>query len=177
MTSAPPGYRIGAPRPDELALLPQIEAEAATIFSPEDLVPGEEGLSLGVLRRAAEAGRVWVARSLAPPAPVGFALATLLDASAHLLEMDVLPAHGRRGVGRALVGHVADWARDQGFSALTLTTFRHVPWNGPFYRRLGFREMPARDVGPELRATLQQEAEHGLDPRKRVAMRLVLPAS
>ena len=29
---------------------------------------------------------------------------------------------------------------------MTLSTFRDVPWNGPFYRRLGFRELSRQEM-------------------------------
>ena len=77
-----------------------------------------------------------------------------------------------RGVGRALVHHVAEWSRASGFETLTLTTFRHLPWNAPFYASVGFAEIPERDRGPELREALAKEATNGFDPSKRVAMRL-----
>lgn len=48
------------------------------------------------------------------------------------------PEHGRRGIGGALVGSVCDWARASGIASVTLTTYREIPWNEPFYRRLGF---------------------------------------
>jgi GNAT superfamily N-acetyltransferase len=162
-----------------LAHLPQIEVEAASVFSAEDLAPELRayGLSVSFFENASAAGRVWVVRTLVPPEPVGFAAATLIDGSAHLFEMDVVPAHAGRGLGRALVVEVAEWARREGFPSVTLTTFRHLRWNGPFYARQGFSELAAAELGPELRAALDEEVEHGLDPAKRVAMRLDLRAA
>jgi len=172
----PAGYQLGRPLPGELTQLPRIELEAASVFPAEDLAPElrVEGLAVSFFEKATAAGRVWVVRTLAPPEPVGFATATLVDGSAHLYEMDVLPAHAGRGLGAALVAEVADWARREGFPSLTLTTFRHLPWNGPFYARQGFCEIAAAELGPELRAALAEEAERGLDPAKRVAMKLDL---
>jgi hypothetical protein len=45
-----------------------------------------------------------------------------------------------------------------------------VPWNAPFYARMGFEEMQPRDMTPELRALVEHEAANGLDPAKRVVM-------
>jgi GNAT superfamily N-acetyltransferase len=172
----PEGYEIGAAQPHELAALETIELEAATVVPLEDLSAElrQSGLPLSFFQEAADAGRLFVARSREPREPVGFGVAILLDASAHLHEMDVLPAHARRGLGRALVERVAQWARESGYPWLTLTTFRHLAWNAPFYARLGFVEIPAKDIGPELRHALDKEAEDGLDPVKRMAMRLDL---
>lgn len=174
MALAPLGYEIGPPREHELADLAGIEVAAAAMFPLEDLAPDrrEKGLPLAFFATVASAGRLWVARKLDPATPVGFAAVILLDGSAHLYEMDVLPGHGRRGVGRALVHHVAEWSRASGFETLTLTTFRHLPWNAPFYASVGFAEIPERDRGPELREALAKEATNGFDPSKRVAMRL-----
>ncbi len=51
---------------------------------------------------------------------------------------------------------------------MTLTTFADVPWNGPYYRRLGWRDLPAAELGPELAAIRRHEASLGLDawPRR-----------
>lgn len=70
-----------------------------------------------------------------------------------------------------LIDHVGRWAADQGLDALTLATFRTVPWNGPYYMRLGFREMTPEEITPGLAAVLADEAAHGLDPAERVCMR------
>jgi GNAT superfamily N-acetyltransferase len=178
VTHAPIGYRIEAARPDAVAALPAIELAAAARFSDQDIAPElrSHGLSSSFFAQAARAGRVFVALEEDSGDPVGFALATRVDGSAHLYEMDVLPEHGGRGLGRALVSAVAAWARSNGYATLTLTTFRHLPWNAPFYRKMGFEELDALACSPELADCLRAEAEHGLDPRKRVAMRLYLSA-
>ena len=70
---------------------------------------------------------------------VGFALMEACsDGDAHLLELDVKPAHGGRGIGRALISASVDWAFARGLRRLTLTTFRDIPFNAPFYARVGF---------------------------------------
>lgn len=105
---------------------------------------------------------------------MGFALLVPLDEHIHLEELDVHPDHGRRGLGRQLVQAVVEWAREAGYPAITLTTFRHLAWNAPFYRRLGFADMDQAALTRGLRALLKHEADSGLDPAKRVAMRRVL---
>ncbi len=174
--TVPVGYEINTFRRDELADLCGIEMAAAAMFPPEELPPElrEKGLPLSFFEEAASTDHLWVVRAVEPAALVGFAAVILLDGTTHLHEMDVLPAHGRRGIGRALVLHVAQWARVSGFCSLTLTTFRHLPWNAPFYASVGFVEIADADLGPGLRAVLAKEGEQGLDPRKRVAMRLDL---
>ncbi len=81
---------------------------------------------------------------------------------AHLEQLSVrLPEHGRRGVGTALVHAACEEARWAGHDSLTLCTYRDVPWNGPFYRRLGFSEDPAPP--PHLARIRRHEQDLGLD--------------
>jgi GNAT superfamily N-acetyltransferase len=103
---------------------------------------------------------------------VGYALAGEVGANAHLEEVSVHPDHGRRGVGEALVGAVFEWARARGHRAITLTTLESVPWNAPWYRKLGFRALAPEELTVELRALLAREAERGIGRApERVAMR------
>ena len=174
----PEGYAIERPRRDEIPLLSAIEAAAGALFPPEDLPPAlrEQTLPLSVLEEALEVGHLWIVRERESQAPVGYAAVSLIDGSPHLRQLDVLPEHGRRGLGAGLVLHVVHWARDEGFSWLSLTTFRHLPWNAPFYASLGFDPVPEFSQWTELRAVLDQQAAEGLDPAKRVAMVLDLAA-
>jgi len=170
----PGDYSIDLARADELASLPGIEDASSDLFPLEDIpleMREQAGLPLSFFEEARLADRLWVARGPEAGEPVGFAAAILIDGGAHLHQLSVLPAHGRRGLGRALVLQVASWARQEGFAALTLTTFRHLPFNGPFYEGLGFEPIPVAQQGPEIKAALAREAESGLDPGKRIAMR------
>lgn len=55
--------------------------------------------------------------------------------------------------------------------ALTLTAYTEVPWNGPYYERLGFRYLAAEEETPGLRAIRRHERAHGLDAWPRACMR------
>jgi GNAT superfamily N-acetyltransferase len=102
---------------------------------------------------------------------VSFALVKMLaDDLPHLEEIDVHPSHGRRGLGTALVRKVCEWATLRGHLMLTLTTFRAVAWNLPFYARLGFEEITGETLCPELAAVVSEEAHRGLDPHTRAVM-------
>ena len=85
--------------------------------------------------------------------------------------MTIYPDCAGRGIGSVLVDAVAGWGREQGSAALTLLTFRDVPWNGPYYGRLGFQPVPDDELEPELAALRRHEAELGLDVSIREAMR------
>jgi len=111
---------------------------------------------------------------LAAGAPaVGFICVVLVDGEAHIDQLSVLPDHGGRGTGRALLEAAIAWARASGLSGVTLTTFRDVPWNAPFYRRVGFVDVT--DLPPGLAAVRAHERAVGDDDfGPRVAMRLAL---
>jgi GNAT superfamily N-acetyltransferase len=104
---------------------------------------------------------------------VGFVCLELVDGNAHVDQLSVLPEYGRRGIGRALLETAIGWAASCGYDGLTLTTYRDVPFNAPFYRTLGFEELT--ELGPGLAAIRTHERELGDDDfGPRVAMRRVL---
>jgi GNAT superfamily N-acetyltransferase len=104
-------------------------------------------------------------------APVAFLRLSLVDGRAHLDEVSVDPAHGRRGLGTRLVEFAVAWAAARGLPAITLSTFEGVPWNAPFYRRLGFRVLEEHELTPGLLGIREAEARNGLDVKARVFMR------
>ena len=89
------------------------------------------------LDEARQRGRLWVA--LRGGGIVGFAQAMILDGIAHLDEIDVVPEHMQKGVGSRLIETVCRWVRDAGHAKITLSTYRDVPWNWPFYESRGFQ--------------------------------------
>lgn len=102
--------------------------------------------------------------------PVGFAAATPVDAFLHLAELSVDPDHGRKGLGRTLVEAVDALARARGLAGVTLTTFRDVPFNEPFYAGLGFAELPLADAPDQLRRRFHAE----LPPQVGVETRILM---
>jgi GNAT superfamily N-acetyltransferase len=122
------------------------------------------------LREGVHADRLWVAADV-NDRPVGFALADEIGGNAHLDELDVYPEHGQRGLGTALVEVVCHWAKASGYRAITLTTLRHIPWNAPWYQRLGFRVLEEHELSAALRHLLQEEIQRGLPADQRAAMR------
>jgi GNAT superfamily N-acetyltransferase len=107
--------------------------------------------------------------------PVAFVIARDSPGAVHIQELHVHPHFARQRLGQALINHVADWARERCVSALTLTTFADVPWNGPYYSRLGFATLEGHELSEYLRETLQKEAAAGFPMESRIAMMLLLP--
>lgn len=165
-------FHIRTARPDDLPALPPIERAAAKVFAGLGLIDHllERTLSLDELGEHQAAGRIWVAAD-ADDRPVGFAVVSLLDGGAHLEELDVHPASGKRGLGRRLVDTVCEWAATQGYAGVTLSTFRDLPWNAPFYARAGFRILESHELGPALRRMRTREDHLGVPIDRRVVMR------
>ena len=164
------GYSIRLAEVADIPYLSAVELAAAQLlrgYAPESVLAGTTDEV--TFAAATLAGRLWVASR--DNIPVGFALVKMLaEDLPHLEEIDVHPTHGRRGLGRALVRAVCDWAIACGYAMLTLTTFRNVPWNFPFYARLGFVEVSWETLRPELATVVFEEAHRGLDPQTRAVM-------
>jgi GNAT superfamily N-acetyltransferase len=159
---------------EELAQLPAVERAAATVLAGlgVDAVVDAEPNDVATFRRWLDGEGLLVA--VVGGAPVGFAGLDVVDDEAHLAEIDVLPDRQGRGIGQALLDAACQRARDRGHAAMTLTTFRDVPWNGPWYRRNGFVVVDGAAQGTELRAIRAKETARGFDALPRVAMRLDL---
>lgn len=154
----------------DLQRLVAVEVEAGQVFRTVGMSEVAEDVpEISDLREAVEAGRVWVTEVGAELA--GYITAEVLDGNAHIAQVSVTPDYARRALGRAMIVFVEEWGRAAGCPATTLTTFRDVPWNGPYYRRLGFRVIPDDGVGPELASTMAYEASlPGIDASLRCAM-------
>ena len=118
-----------------------------TVFGELDWPPPDSGEE-----RAAEPGFLLVVGELA----VGFAHVLELGGGWHLEQIAVHPAHGRRGLGSALLDGVCREVASRGGHAVTLRTFADVAWNAPFYERHGFVEL---EVEPGWMAPLREAEE------------------
>jgi ribosomal protein S18 acetylase RimI-like enzyme len=105
---------------------------------------------------------------------VGFAACQACADALHLWELAVRHDRQGRGIGRALVLACADLGRRRALPGVTLSTFRDIAWNGPFYRGLGFVEVAEGALNPRLSLIRRREADLGLDVANRCAMRLPL---
>lgn len=160
-------------RAEDAPSLPAIERSAAAAFAAlpdlawiadDGVMPVERHLEL------AAAGDAWVAVDDAD-APVGFLAAERIGDALHVWEIAVKHELQGRGIGRRLIARAVERARSRGLAEVTLTTFRDVPWNAPFYRRLGFREVEGAPSA-RLRALLDDEVARGLTRRCPMILRL-----
>jgi GNAT superfamily N-acetyltransferase len=155
----------------DLRQLVEVEIAADTLFEGAGYgsTPGPASLD-----ELASARLLLVARHEPGDPPIGYLRIELVDDQPHIEGLSVRPTEMRRGIGTALVNAACQWATEQGFSQITLCTFGDVPWNGPFYARLGFTEIPA--PSPALRALRQREVRLGLDGMgRRCVMLRALP--
>ena len=136
--------------PNDYLALEAIENAADQLLidrlSPESWEPAPSGSS-----RAAEPGFVLVAEESSTGTIVGFVHVLESGEIAHLEQISVLPQNGRRGYGRRLLEAAMDEARGRGYERMTLRTYADVPWNAPFYVRIGFVETePTTDFHKSL---------------------------
>jgi GNAT superfamily N-acetyltransferase len=162
---------LRAPTTAELPALREIERRAGRVFADVGLalVADDEPPPIEALSVHVAAGTIWVA--VVDGRPVAYATASEVDREGHLDQVSVDPDYSRRGLGRQLIELVCAWAAAKGLPAVTLTTYRDVPWNGPLYRRYGFDMLDDDELGPELQAIREAERARGLDVQPRVAMR------
>ena len=158
---------------DDLDAVRAVERAAGEPFRAlgMDAVADDRPPSMRVLRGVVERGRAWLVEDLESGRIVGYLLGDVVDGCGHVEQVSVDPADRGHRVGRRLVEHFATWSSRRGLPALTLITYAAVPWNAPYYARLGFRTLGDAELGPGLRALRRAETARGLDRWPRVAMR------
>lgn len=158
-------------RPEDAELMPAVERSASVLFSDDpDLAELDltEGRSPEQFQRLIHKGHCLVSHVGEDLA--GFLVTEPFGRELHIWEMDVDPRFQKRGIGAGLVRASQIDARVSSFKALTLTTFRDIPWNAPFYARMGFQEVTALDAHPRLAGELANEVDDGLPAERRCAM-------
>ncbi len=140
----PDPHPIRVAVPADIERLQDIERAAGVAFADVGMpqIAADEPLPADVLARFVSDGRAWVwtgAEDAGDQQAAGYILVETIDGAAHIAQVSVDPVWAHRGIGRQLIDHVADWAAAGGMAAVTLTTFRSVPWSAPYYTRIGFR--------------------------------------
>ncbi|TGS10822.1 N-acetyltransferase [Mesorhizobium sp. M2E.F.Ca.ET.209.01.1.1] len=163
-------------RAEDAGALPSIEQSAGEAFRTiPELAWLADGDNISAERHRAliAGGACWVAAE-EKGRPVGFLSAGIEGDALHISELDVRLDRQGSGIGRALLERAVADARRRGLVAVTLTTFRAVAWNAPFYRKFGFRILEGAEIDGRLTGLLGDEAEHGMPSDQRCAMRLDL---
>jgi len=175
--AGPPQWVVRPAASRDVVAIQAIEVDAGARFRTVglDAVADDPPPTAERLLAHIKLGTAWVG---APPGaddesdvPVGYAMASVVDGEGHLDQVSVLGRAQGRGVGAALVRHVLAWSAAEGHPAVTLTTYRDLPWNGPWYVHLGFRAVPGAALGPDLASILIAERPAGLEPPTRIVVR------
>lgn len=158
-------------RKGDAEFLPAVELSASELFQSD----AELAEVVGRHNGAVEEYRTLIGKrqclvALSGDAIVGFLACEGIRRELHIIEVSVHADYQRKGIGSGLVRAAMIDARNCGFTALTLTTFRDIAWNGPFYGRLGFVEIDDLAVHPRLAGQLANEVRHGLPAARRCAM-------
>jgi GNAT superfamily N-acetyltransferase len=165
--------QIRAGRLRDVSRLCEIEVAGSTLFAAhgmfnEELRGPMRSADIANLERHIATDHLWVAE--VDGAIAAYIMTSDVDGNAHLDQVTVDPDFGRRRIGRTLIEFAVEAARTDGFARMTLTTYRDVPWNGPYYESLGFRAIPDDSLSPAIRAIRDHERELGLDEWPRVTM-------
>lgn len=167
-------------RADELNVLFEIDDDSAKLYRTAGVVidlPATHPFIADERRRwAASVSRGWTLLALDESGEaVGFAAVDVLDGAAYLDQLSVRMRAMRRGVGKRLIRQASALGEKLGNEVIWLTTYGHLPWNRPFYERLGFVTMPEAEWGPGVVHHVEAQREALPLPEERVAMRARLP--
>ncbi|WP_018147332.1 GNAT family N-acetyltransferase [Henriciella marina] len=122
---------------------------ASALFKPTGLLSDDalnDHVEASDVETAVDAGVIDVAEVVANNRVAGFIQYGLIEGDLYLEQVSVDPAYGRQGIGRQLMSWLDQRAIDLGAPRVTLSTFRDLAWNGPFYASLGFEEIPRGDM-------------------------------
>jgi predicted N-acetyltransferase YhbS len=163
--------KIRAGRVEDAQAIRAVEKSAGERFRTvglNDIADAEVTLAKTLSHRARN-GRLFVAEE--DDRVCGFAMYSEVDGFCYLEEVSVSSSHGGRGIGRDLIAAIEDAGRRSGLAWITLSTFRDVPWNGPYYARLGFVEWPHAELPPGHLVRYANQKRDGLDMSRRFFMR------
>lgn len=178
MASRDTPYDIRLARAFELPRLPAIEMAAAQRFLTSPHPDAAEGFPISVALHQTWLAHdgVWIAEST-PGEIAAFAVWVPLAMDMYVVELDVHPAHAGRRLGARLLDALSALGERLGFNRLVLRTFCDVPWNAPYYERLGFAALSEREEHPELTSVRRHETSVGLDSTRRRTLYRSIAAS
>jgi GNAT superfamily N-acetyltransferase len=162
---------IRAARSTDIPLLEYVEKSAAEIFRTVnlDFLINGPTVDPSLLAFMAISNNLMVAVNRWDH-PIGFAGGQNVGGHFHIVEVSVAQEYQGKGVGTALLFALLDAAKREGYRSVTLTTYRNVPFNGPWYSKMGFREVQAMDLSREYMEIMEHEAQNGLDVDQRCVM-------
>lgn len=156
-------------RPEEIETIRALERTSAQRFAGlMDALAADEPSPASILAARIASDSLIVAAE--GDALAGFVMFRPVEARLYVEQIDVLPTFAGRRIGAALLDAVGRRARAAGLEGLSLSTFREVLWNAPYYRRLGFVAVADDALTPGLAAIRAEHLARGLDEEARVFM-------
>ncbi|MCO5214803.1 MAG: GNAT family N-acetyltransferase [Thermomicrobiales bacterium] len=155
---------------DDVPQIAPIERAASELFRGTEMssIADDPPIPDLVLEQAVAEQRLWVATEYGTVR--AYLLANVLPESLHIEQVTVHPDAARRGIGAMLIESVSNDSRAATLGKLTLTTFSDVPWNAPYYERLGFVEVAESEWPAGVAEIVQTERNQGLWSWPRVVM-------
>ena len=161
-------YAVRQATEEDKTTLTAIELNAVALFKtiPALADLGSDHASPEQLSAWLSNGRIYIAEDNGKP--VGYVAAVTMDTTLYIAEISSIQEYQGKGVGTRLVAAVFDWARELAAAAagsrprVSLTTYREVVWNAPWYRKRGFKEVDAESIGPKHIKKMMDDGERNL---------------
>ncbi|MBB3034842.1 GNAT family N-acetyltransferase [Alteriqipengyuania lutimaris] len=164
-------YAIRLSRFGDAAAFSEVETDAAQLLAAE---PSLAGIPVPPSRSAEEYRSMIAQRhcltAVVGDEVVGFAATRPHGRELHLHELSVASGFQRMGIGGTLLRALKIDAQNAGMRAITLHTYRDLPWNTPFYARHGWSPIDDLSAHPRLAAGQDAAVAFGLPRERRCAM-------
>ena len=172
MSDLPEDFEIGLAIEADIPAMIWADKAASKLFEPTGLIEPEglgDHVPSSVFVDEIPNETVFAARRNDGHA-VGFAITRPRGKGLYLDQVSVHPDYGRNGIGRALVLRVLREAEARRLPHVSLSTFRDLAWNGPFYASMGFAELP-REKYESYMYEIEDAQRKYMDVGKRCFMR------
>lgn len=172
MPALPKPYSISLAEMENIPALIAADKAASSLFAPTGLLDEaalNDHVPAEIFEREIPLGNVFAARHQ-DNSVIGFALARPLGTGMYLDQVSVDPDHGMKGIGRALVLKVITETEQRRLPHVSLSTFRDLPWNAPFYASMGFKELSREKMEPYM-LEIEDAQRTVMDVTKRCFMR------
>lgn len=168
--------RIRLASADEIHKIAPLEKAAAEAFRRigMDAIADDAPIADSILMQAVQDQRLWVAVEYG--VLKAYLLGDFLPHSLHIDQVTVHPDASRRGLGALMIESVSADPRSKERGFITLTSFANVPWNAPYYERIGFLDIAESDWPEGVSEKVAEEQQHGLAAWPRVVMQREIPA-
>lgn len=166
--------RIRLASADDVPKVAPLEKAAAELFRSigMDAVADDPPIAESILLQAVEETRLWVAVEYG--VLKAYLLGDFLPNSLHIDQVTVHPDAAHRGLGALMIESVSADPRSKARGLLTLTSFADVPWNGPYYERIGFLNIAESEWPEGVAEKVAADRKHGFDAWPRLVMQRVI---